>query len=78
MINEVNYHYTSVKSGDYQAAVDSFEKSLDMARAQGDAEAEKAIKKALQDVNDKIVHGLRGEDGSDGEKGLFMCTLIFI
>lgn len=51
-----------VKLGDYQAATESFERSLEMAKVQGDTAAETAIKKALEDVNERIVKGLKGDD----------------
>lgn len=47
----------AVKLGEYQAASDSFERSLEMARRQHDVQAEQAIQKALEEVNDKIVRG---------------------
>ncbi|KAK2191054.1 hypothetical protein NP493_60g01047 [Ridgeia piscesae] len=46
-----------VKLGDLQAALDQFENSLDMAKVQGDKAAEFAIKKAIEDINSKIVKG---------------------
>lgn len=52
-----------MKLGDNQAAADSFEKSLELARRLNDAPAEEAIKRALEEVNDKIVKGVKeGED----------------
>ncbi|CAH1788639.1 unnamed protein product [Owenia fusiformis] len=53
-----------VKLGDLQNAVDSFETALDMAKVQGDSAAESAIKKALQDANDRIVRGVKDDDES--------------
>jgi hypothetical protein len=50
-----------VKSKDYQAAVDSFEKALEMSKAQGDKAAEQAIRKAIEDVNKKIVDDIKGK-----------------
>ncbi|XP_070570632.1 outer dynein arm-docking complex subunit 4-like isoform X4 [Ptychodera flava] len=59
---------SEVKLGDLQAAIDSFERSLEMAKLQGDEAAEQAIVKAIEDVNDKIVKGIKeGEEGE--EKG---------
>ena len=58
----IMYFHVAVKCGDYQEALDSFEKALDMARLQNDKQAESAIKKALEDVNKKIVKGIK-EDG---------------
>ena len=51
------YMLFAVKLGEYQAASDSFERSLEMARRQHDVQAEQAIQKALEEVNDKIVRG---------------------
>ena len=51
-----------VKLGELQEALDSFEKSLDMAKVQGDTAAEAAIKKALEDVNNRIVRGVQEGD----------------
>lgn len=44
-----------VKLQDYSGAVDSFEKTLDLAKSMGDDVAENAIKQALNDVNKKIA-----------------------
>ncbi len=57
-----------VKCGDLQAALDSFEKSLDMAKLQGDELAESAIKKAIADVNKKIVRGVKESGEQDDEE----------
>ncbi|XP_070570630.1 outer dynein arm-docking complex subunit 4-like isoform X2 [Ptychodera flava] len=57
---------SEVKLGDLQAAIDSFERSLEMAKLQGDEAAEQAIVKAIEDVNDKIVKGIK--EGDDDEK----------
>ena len=57
----------AVKMCEYQAASDSFERSLEMARRQHDAAAEKAIQKALEEVNEKIVRGERGDEDKDEE-----------
>lgn len=45
----------TVKSRDYQAALDSFGKALEMANYQNDSAAEVAIRRAIEDVNQKIV-----------------------
>ena len=55
-----------VKLGDYTAALDYFEKSLDMAKVQNDKMAEKAIKHAMEDANRKIVKAIK--DGSKDDK----------
>lgn len=44
-----------VRSKDYSRAVDSFERTLDLAKVMGDETAESAIKSALNDVNKKIA-----------------------
>lgn len=48
---------SELKLGDLSAALSSFELSLDLARTQGDTSAESAIKKAIDDVNNKIAKG---------------------
>ncbi|XP_064646279.1 outer dynein arm-docking complex subunit 4-like isoform X2 [Lineus longissimus] len=58
---------SEVKLGELEAACDSFERSLEMARLQGDEPAERAIKKALEDVNRKIVEDAR-ERGKDSDQ----------
>ncbi|KAL5006143.1 hypothetical protein ScPMuIL_017301 [Solemya velum] len=58
---------SEVKLGDLQAAADSFEKSLVMAKEQSDTAAEQAIQRALSDVNDKIVQGVKDGDDKDEE-----------
>jgi hypothetical protein len=52
----------AVKLGELQEALDSFEKALDMAKLQSDSAAEAAIKKAIEDVNHRIVTGIREKD----------------
>ena len=44
--------------------MDQFETSLDIAKAQGDEPAETAIKKAIDDVNNRIAKGLK-ENGEE-------------
>lgn len=48
---------SEVKNGELQAAASSFEESLEVAKALGDNVAEQAIRKALDEVNAKIVKG---------------------
>lgn len=57
---------SEVKCGDLQAAAESFERSLDMAKKTNDSAAENAIKRALEEVNDKIVRGVK--DGDEQEE----------
>jgi len=54
----------SAKDGDYQDAIDSFERALDFAKLQEDKAAERAIQRALKDINDTIARGL-----SDSQQG---------
>ncbi|XP_067687289.1 outer dynein arm-docking complex subunit 4-like isoform X2 [Haliotis asinina] len=56
---------SEVKCNELQAAADSFERALEMAEAQQDSAAEQAIKKALEDVNAKIVKGVQDEPEED-------------
>ncbi|XP_063954060.1 outer dynein arm-docking complex subunit 4-like isoform X4 [Lytechinus pictus] len=53
---------SEVKLGDLQEAIDSFERSLDMAKVQGDEPAQKAIASALEDLNEKIVQGIKEKE----------------
>ena len=48
-----------MRTKEYQAAVDSFDKALEMAKVQGDKAAESAIRKAIEDVNKKIVQSIK-------------------
>ena len=56
---------SEVKNGELQAAASSFEESLEIAKALGDNVAEHAIRKALDEVNQKIV---RGEDDDEEDE----------
>ena len=51
-----------VKLGDFTSAVQSFERSLEIAKIVKDDFAEAAIKKALEDVNQSIVDNLRPKE----------------
>lgn len=51
-----------VKLGDFTSAVQSFERSLEIAKIVKDDFAEAAIKKALEDVNQNIVDNLRPKE----------------
>ena len=57
-----------MKLGEYQAASDSFERALEMARRQQDTQAEQAIQKALEEVNDRIVRGEQGDEDKDEDE----------
>ena len=59
----------SVKLGDLTSAVQSFEKSLEIAKIVQDEFAEAAIKKALEDVNQKIVDDLKLKEEAVREEG---------
>ena len=50
----LNYSLT-VKLDELSKATESFKSSLDLAMIVGDKESQEAIKKALEDVNDRIV-----------------------
>ncbi|KAK3082593.1 hypothetical protein FSP39_000037 [Pinctada imbricata] len=63
---------SEVKLNDLQAACDSFERSLELAKRLGDRAAEDAITKALQEVNNKIVKGVKeGDDRDDDDRGSY-------
>ena len=59
------FYQFSVKLENYQAAIDSFEKALEMAKAQKDRSAESAIRKAIDEVNRTIKKKERGASASD-------------
>lgn len=61
--------YIAVKLGQHENAASSFEKALELARHQNDSAAEDAISKALEEINNKIVQGVKA-DGDEGEKTL--------
>ena len=46
------------KQGELESSIDSFERALDYAKLQEDTDAEKAIKKAMKDVNEQITKKL--------------------
>ena len=50
-------------------AVETFELSLKLASLVGDEQAQDAIKKALKDVNNKIVQGLKADGNPDNAEG---------
>ena len=49
--------FSVVKLGDLQAALQTFEKALELAKILEDEAAEKAISKTINDINDRIAHG---------------------
>ena len=59
----------AVKLGDLQDAIESFERAHEMAKLQGDEPAQKAISKALEELNQKIVQGIKeGQIKDDDEE----------
>lgn len=50
--------------GELQAAVQSFERSLELAKVLDDEPSQEAIKKALEDVNTQIVGEIKQENES--------------
>ena len=59
----------AVKLGEHNEALDTFGKALDMAKLQVDKAAESAIKKAIDDVNQKIVKALKDSEKSGKNLG---------
>ncbi|XP_072032097.1 outer dynein arm-docking complex subunit 4-like isoform X3 [Amphiura filiformis] len=59
---------SEVKLGDLQDAIESFERALEMAKVQGDEPAQKAISKALEELNQKIVQGIKDGQIKDEEE----------
>jgi hypothetical protein len=56
--------------GDLQSAAESFERSLDLAKKLNDGPAEAAIKKAMEEVNNRIVQGVKdGDEKDEDDKG---------
>ena len=49
--------FSVVKLGDLQAALQTFEKALELAKILEDEAAEKAISKTIKDINDRIAQG---------------------
>ena len=49
--------FSLVKLGDLQAALQTFEKALELAKILEDEAAEKAISKTINDINDRIAQG---------------------
>ena len=54
-----------VKSEDWKAALQSYERSLEIAKIVHDSIAEEAITKALKEVNEKIVEELKSKETGD-------------
>ena len=51
--------------GELQSAVQSFERSLELAKVLDDEASQEAIKKALDEVNTKIVGEIKQENNND-------------
>ncbi|XP_061189173.1 outer dynein arm-docking complex subunit 4-like isoform X5 [Saccostrea echinata] len=61
---------SEVKLGDLQSAAESFERSLELAKKLNDGPAEAAIKKAMEEVNNRIVQGVKeGDEKDEDDKG---------
>ncbi|XP_062614020.1 outer dynein arm-docking complex subunit 4-like isoform X6 [Saccostrea cucullata] len=61
---------SEVKLGDLQSAAESFERSLELAKKLNDGPAEAAIKKAMEEVNNRIVQGVKeGEEKDEDDRG---------
>lgn len=58
-----------MKLGDLQSAAESFERSSELAKKLNDAPAEAAIKKAMEEVNNRIVQGVKDGDEKEDDKG---------
>jgi tetratricopeptide (TPR) repeat protein len=58
---------SEVKLGDLQDAIESFECAHEMAIVQGDKPAQRAISKALEELNQKIVQSIRDGDNRQAE-----------
>lgn len=63
-----------VKCNDLQSAVDSFERGLELAEELKDKSAQAAIKRALEEVNGRIVQGeqddTENQDDDDGQRSI--------
>ena len=57
----------TVKMDDLAAAVESFERSQRLAQLAGDTGAEEAIRKALDDLNAKMVQSVNADSNGEGE-----------
>ncbi|XP_073230927.1 outer dynein arm-docking complex subunit 4-like [Porites lutea] len=58
-----------VKLGDLQAALQTFEKALELAKILEDEAAEKAISKTINDINDRIAQGVKSGDDKEETEG---------
>ncbi|ELT90815.1 hypothetical protein CAPTEDRAFT_148055 [Capitella teleta] len=58
---------SEVKLERLQEALGSFQAAMEMAKVQNDKAAESAIKKAIDDINNKIVNGIKFEGSSQKE-----------
>ena len=67
----------SVKLGEHNQALDTFEKASEMASLQGDKAAQGAIKKAMDDVKSKIVKNAKDQDDASGKNALHLNNRVF-
>ncbi|BFZ01390.1 hypothetical protein BsWGS_04429 [Bradybaena similaris] len=56
---------SEAKCGEYEAASTSFQQALDLAQDQNDKAAQNAIKKALEEVNNRLRNGSRLDERED-------------
>ena len=61
------FYVIIVKLGENTEALTTFEEAQEMASKQGDKAAESAIKKAIDDVNNKIVKSEKAEGQKSGK-----------
>jgi hypothetical protein len=57
--------FLSVKCDELQAAADSFSRALEVAEELEDESAQSAIKRAMEEVNSRIVKGVQDEERED-------------
>ena len=57
-----NTHFPAAKLGELQSAVQSFERSLELAKLLEDEPSQVAVKKALEEINSQIVQELSPEE----------------
>ena len=56
----IDFVYFSVKMGELEEALKSFQKALELAKAEGDEAAEAAVTKAINDVESRLAQGKHG------------------
>ena len=55
------------KQGELQAALQSFERALELARLLEDQESQTLIKKALEELNSRIVDEMKSDGGAPSD-----------